>query len=86
MVFYLHVDHCYYIWIVHLADADTLPGTFTAGIHLPDSTSLNEIETLLTGDEKTRFLEFMRKMLQWDPKRRSTARELFQDAWLQEQT
>lgn len=61
-------------------------GTFTGGIRLPDSTSLSEMETLLAGDEKTRFLEFMHKMLQWDPKQRSTARELFQDAWLQEQT
>ncbi|KAJ8125148.1 hypothetical protein O1611_g8491 [Lasiodiplodia mahajangana] len=58
-------------------------GKFTAGIDLPTSTSLEEIETHLTGDEKRQFLEFMRKMLQWSPERRSTARELFQDAWLQ---
>jgi hypothetical protein len=53
---------------------------------LPTSTSLEEIEAHLTGDEKRRFLEFMRKMLQWAPERRSTAGELFQDAWLQEKT
>ncbi|KAI1855941.1 hypothetical protein JX265_012024 [Neoarthrinium moseri] len=60
-------------------------GTFTAGIDLPAATSLEEIETQLTSHEKTLFLEFMRKMLQWAPERRSTAGELFQDAWLQEQ-
>ncbi|KAI1424333.1 kinase domain protein [Xylaria sp. FL1777] len=58
-------------------------GKFTAGIDLPTSTSLEEIETHLTGDEKRQFLEFMRKMLQWAPEQRSTAGELFQDAWLQ---
>lgn len=57
-------------------------GKYTAGIDLPSSKSLEEIETLLTGDEKRRFLEFMRKMLQWAPERRNTARELFEDAWL----
>ncbi|KAM3431985.1 hypothetical protein NHJ13734_007062 [Beauveria thailandica] len=61
-------------------------GTYAAGLDLPRYTSLEEQETLLTGDDKKQFLEFMRKMLQWSPERRSTARELFQDAWLQEQT
>ncbi|KAM3531352.1 hypothetical protein MY4038_004515 [Beauveria bassiana] len=61
-------------------------GTYAAGIDLPTSTSLEEQETLLTGDDKKKFLEFMRKMLQWSPERRSTARELFQDAWLQERS
>ncbi|KAM3549902.1 hypothetical protein ARSEF4850_008610 [Beauveria asiatica] len=61
-------------------------GTYAAGLDLPRSTSLEEQETLLTGDDKKHFLELMRKMLQWGPERRSTARELLQDAWLQEQT
>ncbi|CAG1987992.1 unnamed protein product, partial [Fusarium graminearum] len=42
-------------------------GTFIDGIDLPASNSLEEMETLLEGDEKKRFLEFMRKMLQWAP-------------------
>ncbi|KAI0099620.1 kinase domain protein [Nemania sp. FL0031] len=58
-------------------------GEFTAGIDLPTSASLEEIEKHLAGDEKRQFLEFMRKMLQWAPERRSTAGELFYDAWLQ---
>ncbi|PQK14430.1 hypothetical protein BB8028_0004g13600 [Beauveria bassiana] len=61
-------------------------GTYAAGIDLPISTSLEEQETLLTGDKKKLFLEFMRKMLQWSPEQRSTAKELFQDAWLQERS
>jgi serine/threonine-protein kinase SRPK3 len=69
-----------------LADTVALPGTFAAGIDLPASTSLEARETHLAGDEKRRFLDFMRKMLQWAPERRRTAGELFQDAWLQDQT
>lgn len=68
------------------ANTANLLGAFAAGIDLPTSTSLEEKETLLTGDDKKQFLEFMRKMLQWSPERRSTAGELFQDAWLQERT
>jgi serine/threonine protein kinase len=39
---------------------------------------------LETGDSKDRelFLRFMRKMLQWEPEKRSSARELLQDEWL----
>ncbi|PTD12877.1 hypothetical protein FCULG_00002721 [Fusarium culmorum] len=52
-------------------------GTFTGGINLPASKSLEEIENLLEGDEKT--------ISGWAPERRSIAGELFQDAWLQQQ-
>ncbi|KAI1821796.1 kinase domain protein [Xylaria intraflava] len=60
-------------------------GEFAAGIELPAPKSLEGMEEHLTGDEKRRFLTFMQKMLQWAPEQRSTAGELFQDAWLQEQ-
>lgn len=40
------------------------------------------METNLQGKEKDVFLCLMRKMLQWDPARRSTAKELRQDPWL----
>ncbi|KAF3003880.1 hypothetical protein E8E14_007789 [Neopestalotiopsis sp. 37M] len=58
-------------------------GIFTAGIDLPNSTSLEEIEMLLPRDEQEHFLKLMRKMLQWIPERRSTAAELYQDLWFQ---
>ncbi|QPC74606.1 hypothetical protein HYE68_005358 [Fusarium pseudograminearum] len=51
-----------------------ISGTFIGGIDLPASKSLDEIETLLEGDEKKQFLEFMRKMLQWAPERRISER------------
>lgn len=78
--------HFHYILVLYLADSRDPPATFTPGIDLPASNSLEEIEKHLERDEKRRFLEFMRKMIQWAPEQRSTARELFQDAWLQEQT
>lgn len=61
-----------------------LLGTYVGGIQLPRPTSLEELEALLSGDEKRLFLDFMRKMLQWAPEQRSTAIELWYDDWLQE--
>jgi serine/threonine protein kinase len=40
------------------------------------------METNLEGEDKERFLQFMRKMLQWEPAQRSTTKELLQDPWL----
>ncbi|KAI1203127.1 kinase domain protein [Nemania serpens] len=60
-------------------------GQFTAGINLPTPVALEAIETNLTGEDKRRFLEFMWKMLHWDPRQRSSPGELYQDPWLQEQ-
>jgi hypothetical protein len=60
-------------------------GELNAGIDLQTSMSLEVSEINLSGTEKRRFLEFMRKMLRWDPEQRSSAGELYQDHWLQEQ-
>lgn len=60
-------------------------GKFIGGIEIPKATSLEEVEGILQGEDKKRFLEFMRKMLQWDPEKRSSAAELLQDPWLQEE-
>ncbi|KAG8157048.1 hypothetical protein KVR01_013038 [Diaporthe batatas] len=46
-------------------------------------TSLEEEETKLEGEEKQEFLRFIRRMLQWDPSQRPSARELAADAWPQ---
>lgn len=59
-----------------------LAGEFDAGIGLPPARSLEEMETNLQGTDKELFLKFMRKMLQWAPESRSTAKELLQDPWL----
>lgn len=45
-------------------------------------TSLEEEEKLLDGEEKTEFLRFIRRMLQWDPANRPSARELVNDPFL----
>ncbi|KAJ5185750.1 protein kinase [Penicillium cf. griseofulvum] len=47
--------------------------------HVP----LEERETTLEGQDKVEFLRLMRKMLQWVPGKRSSARELAEDEWLQ---
>lgn len=44
--------------------------------------SLESSETRLEGKEKEEFLNFMKKILQWDPEKRPTARELLNDPWL----
>ena len=45
-------------------------------------TSLEEEEKLLEGEQKTEFLRFIRRMLQWDPANRPSALELVQDPFL----
>jgi hypothetical protein len=37
----------------------------------------------MAGEEKGLFLNFVRKMLQWLPEDRKTAKELREDPWLQ---
>ncbi|GFN16452.1 kinase-like protein [Aspergillus tubingensis] len=36
----------------------------------------------IRGQDKRMFIEFIRRMINWDPQERSTARELLQDPWL----
>jgi serine/threonine-protein kinase SRPK3 len=36
----------------------------------------------MTGEEKTMFLKFVRRMLRWDPGERGNAKELLKDPWL----
>ena len=58
-------------------------GKFCAGIEVQEHTPLELRETSLKGEEKESFLRFMRKMLQWDPRERSSAKELAEDEWIQ---
>lgn len=57
-------------------------GQWRGEIPLPSATSLEESEENLEGSNKEAFLRFMRKMLQWEPERRQTAKQLLQDPWL----
>ena len=44
--------------------------------------SLEDSEEQLSGENKALFLDFMRKMLQWDPEKRQTAKQLLNHSWL----
>ncbi|KAL4884477.1 kinase-like domain-containing protein [Aspergillus karnatakaensis] len=51
-------------------------------VMIPRGVSLETSERFLKGKNKEDFLVFMRKMLQWRPEDRKTARELLDDPWL----
>lgn len=44
-------------------------------------TTLEAEESKLEGDEKKEFVRFISRMLQWEPEKRPTARELAEDPW-----
>ncbi|KAF2215924.1 hypothetical protein CERZMDRAFT_109760 [Cercospora zeae-maydis SCOH1-5] len=56
-------------------------GAWKAPAVIPEN-SLEAVETRLSGDNKAAFLAFVRKMLQWCPERRHTAKQLLDDSWL----
>jgi hypothetical protein len=45
-------------------------------------TSLEESEQFLDPEERKLFCQFIRKMVQWVPERRQTAKQLLDDPWL----
>lgn len=51
-------------------------------IPLPGAVSLEQRESSLEGEGKEKFLAMMRKMLQWDPSKRASAKELADDEWI----
>ncbi|KAH8913606.1 kinase-like protein, partial [Atractiella rhizophila] len=51
------------------------------GISVP-AMSLEERATVLEGVNKRRFLNFIRRCLQWNPDARPTAKELLEDEWI----
>lgn len=59
------------------------PGDFRHENLLKDYATLEERETTLEGQEdREAFLSLMRKMLQWEPSKRSSAKELSEDKWI----
>jgi serine/threonine-protein kinase SRPK3 len=60
----------------------TFLGDFCAEIPLQDRMPLEERETTLEGQDRLIFLRLIRKMLQWEPDKRSSAKELGEDEWL----
>ncbi|KAL3495685.1 kinase domain protein [Aspergillus germanicus] len=58
-------------------------GEFRAAHFLTDLTPLEGRETTLEGEEeRDAFLRLMRKMLQWEPSKRSSASSLAEDEWI----
>ena len=57
-----------------LKDPGCTPGDFT----------LEQTITCMSGEEKTRFMSFVKRMVKWNPEERSTAKELLDDPWLYE--
>ncbi|GIK00082.1 hypothetical protein Aspvir_004097 [Aspergillus viridinutans] len=56
-------------------------GQWTAAVEVPHN-SLEDSEEYLEGENKKMFMQFVRKMLRWDPEERQSARELLMDPWL----
>jgi len=56
-------------------------GNFKPHITIKES-SMEDEEENLQGEEKTMFLRFLKKMIQWVPEDRRSAKELMEDPWL----
>ncbi|KAF6792653.1 serine/threonine-protein kinase SRPK3 [Colletotrichum sojae] len=59
-----------------------LTGDFRGDISHLDQSPLEDRVSGLEGEDKEKFIAMMRKMLQWDPSKRASARELAQDEWI----
>lgn len=49
---------------------------------IPHNLKMEDTVNSLEGEQKVQFLSFAKKMLQWLPENRKTAKELIQDPWL----
>ncbi|KAJ5485322.1 hypothetical protein N7539_005310 [Penicillium diatomitis] len=56
-------------------------GNWKGVVPIP-SLTLEQLEGNLHGTQQKLFLEFMRKMLQWRPEERASAKDLLSDPWL----
>jgi serine/threonine-protein kinase SRPK3 len=64
-----------------LGNTDERQGSFTPDIKIQQMSLENEEENL-EKDEKTSFLQFLKKMIQWVPEERKSVKELMGDPWL----
>ncbi len=60
-------------------DAD---GSFSTPEIMPAPTTLEQREVVLEDEEKAQFLRFVGRMLQWEPEKRSSAKNLAHDGWI----
>ncbi|KAF3482748.1 CMGC/SRPK protein kinase [Arthroderma uncinatum] len=74
--------YAYFDEDVYTHTSETTTGEYIGGAPIPQ-TSLEEFVTVIPpGDEKDKFLQFIRKMLTWDPEERKPSIELLTDEWL----
>jgi len=57
-------------------------GQFSYPELIPTDISLQDSVLAIDGEDKRLFLNFVRKMLEWLPEDRKTAKELTEDPWL----
>ncbi|KAI1061532.1 hypothetical protein LB506_011809 [Fusarium annulatum] len=50
----------------------------------PGDFSFENTISCMSGEEKVRYIRFIKRMVKWSPEERSTARELLDDPWLYE--
>lgn len=60
------------------------PGTLKDPSCIPENFTLENTITCISGEEKARFMSFVKRMVIWNPEERSTAKELLEDPWLYE--
>lgn len=63
-----------------------MSGEFRNKEVIPSGINLDDTVTCLEGEQKVQFLKFARKMLQWPPEDRKTAKELVEDPWLSDKS
>ncbi|KAL3468153.1 kinase-like domain-containing protein [Aspergillus heterothallicus] len=56
-------------------------GNWKGAVDIPP-VSLEKLEGNLEGEQQQLFLQFLRKMLKWQPEKRESARDLLDDYWL----
>ncbi|CAI7621859.1 unnamed protein product [Penicillium pancosmium] len=62
----------------------TAAGTLRNQDLIPSDFSFESTLSRFNGEEKKRFIDFVKRMIKWDPEERSTAKELLKDPWLHE--
>lgn len=67
---------------VNTNESGGVKGKSLGELKLQDASTLETSEQRLDGEEKRLFLDFMMKMLQWLPEKRTTAQQLLNDPWL----
>lgn len=60
----------------------TITGDFHPDIPLTASVPFEQRETNLEGEDQELFLAMMRRILQWQPADRSTAKTIADDKWI----